>query len=113
MTSMFLVRSGHLNHQGHLFGGVLMAEIDTLGFCLVRETYAQQSFVTRAAEISFERPAVLGDVITFEGRIARVGVTSVTVEVTGAVGGARISFARVTYVNVSQDGRKAPINASR
>jgi len=30
MRSVFMVRGEHLTHQGHLFGGDLMAEIDTL-----------------------------------------------------------------------------------
>jgi len=106
---MFLVRSEHLNHQGHLFGGDLMAEIDTIAFCLLREEYEGKSFVTRAAEIGFEAPARLGDVIVFEAKIAQVGNTSVQVEVTGTVSGKRISTARLTYVNVGPDGSKQPI----
>ena len=68
-----MVRSEHLTHQGHLFGGDLMAEIDTVGYCLLRKKYGDKTLVTRAAEISFERPAQPGDVITFDAKIARVG----------------------------------------
>ncbi len=109
MKSMFLVRSEHLNHEGHLFGGDLMAEIDNIAYCLLRQEYGNKSFVTRAAEIGFERPGRIGDVITFEAKILRVGNTSVQVEVTGTVGEKRISKARVVYVNVGPDGKKAPI----
>ena len=83
MTSVFLVRSEHLNHEGNLFGGDLMAEIDTIAYCLLREKYHDRSFVTRAAEISFERPASLGATIIFEAKVLRVGTTSVQVGVTG------------------------------
>jgi len=106
MKSVFMVRSEHLTHQGHLFGGDLMAEIDTVGYCLLRKKYGDKTLVTRAAEISFERPAQPGDVITFDAKIARVGNTSVQVEVTGTVDGHRISTARLVYVNVGADGRK-------
>ena len=109
MKSMFLVRSEHLTHQGHLFGGDLMAEIDTIAYCLLREEYPRKSFVTRAAEISFERPANLGDVITFEASILRVGNTSVQVQVTGRAGSLLICTARVICVNIGRDGKKAPI----
>ena len=109
MKSRFLVRSEHLTHTGHLFGGDLMAEIDTLAFCLLRTTYPDKSFVTRAAEIAFERPADLGDVITFTAKIVRVGNTSVQVEVTGDVAGTEISKAKLIHVNVGPDGKKAPI----
>ena len=109
MKSVFLVRSEHLNHEGHLFGGDLMAEIDTVAYCLLREKYGDKSFVTRAAEISFERPASLGAAITFEAKILRVGTTSAQVEVIGTAEGQRISTAKLVYVNVGPDGKKAPI----
>lgn len=109
MRSAFLVRSPHLNHQGHLFGGELMAEIDTVAFCLVRERYPDRSFVTRAAEISFEKPAMLGDIITFEARLVKTGTTSLHVEVTGSLGKARICRATMVYVNIGPDGAKRPL----
>ena len=112
MKNRFLVRSEHLNHQGHLFGGDLMAEIDNIGFCMVRETYPSLVFVTRAADIAFERPARLGDIIVFSAHVERVGTTSITVGITGEVMGERISTASVTYVNVGPDGCKAPIPRS-
>ena len=109
MKSRFLVRSEHLNHQGHLFGGDLMAEIDTIGFCLVREQYPDKTFVTRAAEIGFEHPARLGDIITFRAVVLKEGATSVQVEVTGMVENVLISTARIVYVNVGPNGTKQPI----
>jgi len=109
MNSMFLVRSEHLTHEGNLFGGDLMAEIDTIAYCLLREEYAGKAFVTRAAEVNFERPARLGDVITFEAKVLRVGNTSVQVEVIGSVGGQKICAAEVVFVRIGPDGRKAAI----
>jgi len=109
MENRFLVRSTHLNHQGHLFGGDLMAEIDNLGYCLIRESYPDHTFVTRAAEIAFESPARIGDVITFQATLARVGTTSAHVEVVGRVRDRVISRARLVYVNIGPDGRKRPI----
>lgn len=109
MKSVFLVRSEHLNHEGHLFGGDLMAEIDTVAFCLLRQEYGDKAFVTRAAEIEFERPARLGDAISLEAKIAHVGNTSVQVEVTCKAEDVRISSAKLVYVNVDPDGKKAPI----
>jgi len=109
LRNCFLVRSEHLNHEGHLFGGVIMAEIDTTAYCLLRQEYEDKTFVTRASEISFDRPARLGDVVVLEARILNVGTTSVQVEVIGLVDGAAICSACVTYVNVGADGKKAPL----
>jgi len=111
MKSMFLVRSEHLTHEGNLFGGHLMAEIDTIAYCLLREEYPGRAFVTRAAEISFERPAKLGDVITFEAGIEKVGTTSITVRVVGTVARRPICTAKAVFVRVTAEGKKAPVNA--
>lgn len=113
MKSMFLVRSEHLTHQGHLFGGDLMAEIDTIGYCLLRERFGEKSLVTRAAEIDFKAPAHLGDVITFEAKLLSVGNTSVQVEVTGHVGAKHISTAKLIYVNIGPDGSKQSLGLPR
>jgi len=109
LQSVFLVRSEHLNHQGHLFGGDLMAEIDTVAYCFLRQAFGELVFVTRAAEIGFERPARLGDAITFEASLTAVGHTSVTVAVVGRIRGRRFCGARLVYVNLGPDGGKAPV----
>jgi acyl-CoA hydrolase len=109
MKSRFLVRSEHLNHQGHLYGGDLMSEIDNIGYCLVRELHPHKAFVTRAAEIGFSRPARIGDVITFMARRGREGTTSMRIDVDGRVNDVEICRATLIYVHVGPDGRKAPI----
>ena len=106
LTSVFLVRSEHLNHHGHVFGGVLMAEIDTVGFCFVRQVFPDNSFVTRAAQIDFIKPALPGDTIRFEARLGRRGTSSVEVEVTASVGDDAVGAGRMVYVNIDEAGRK-------
>ncbi len=112
LQSVFLVRSEHLNHQGHLFGGALMAEIDTVAYCLLRREFGTRTFVTRAAEISFERPASLGDAITFEAELGGQGTTSVRVLVRGWVQKRLIGSATLVYVNLGPDGRKQSLTVS-
>ena len=109
LRSVFLVRSEHLNHQGHLFGGSLMAEIDTIAFCLLRQEFGTRTIVTRAAEINFEKPASLGDAITFAAELGPVGITSVRVFVRGFVQGRQICSATLVYVNLGPNGEKAPL----
>ena len=109
LDSFFLVRSEHLNHHGHLFGGQLMAEMDTAAYCLLRQAYPDASFVTRASSFSFESATPIGDIVKFDAYVKSVGVTSATVEVVGRVGERVVATAEVVYVNVGPDGRKAPI----
>jgi acyl-CoA hydrolase len=87
----------------------MMSQIDSTAYCVLREEYPDKSFVTRAAEIGFERPASLGDVVSFEARIHNVGNTSIQVEVAGSANGTPFCSALMTYVNVGTDGKKAPI----
>ncbi len=65
-----------------------------------------------SAEIAFEKPARLGDVIAFDATVLKVGTTSVQVNVTGSVAGTQISSARLVFVNVGEDGRKAAVKAA-
>ena len=109
LSSVFLVRSEHLNHQGHLFGGALMSEIDTIAYCLLRELLPGRTFVTRAAEIAFEHPARIGDAIRFDACLLKQGVTSAQVQVEGWVRDTRISTARMVYVHIGPNGQKAQI----
>jgi uncharacterized protein (TIGR00369 family) len=109
LRNAFLVRPSHLNHHGNLFGGVMMSEIDDTAYCLLRQEYEDRTFVTRAAEIGFERPVRLGDVVVFEARVLNVGNTSIQVEVFGLVNGVAICSACMTYVCIGADGKKTPI----
>ena len=109
VESHFVVRSTHLNHEGHLFGGDLMAAMDELGYCEARAAYPGRRFVTRAAEVQFVRPARLGDVIRFAAAVEGAGTTSVRVAVAGRVGDDTIGVAHMVYVSLDAAGHKSPL----
>ena len=109
INNFFLVRSEHLNHHGNLFGGNIMAEMDTVGYCLLRQAYPKASFVTRASRFTFDSPAGIGDIVRFDAYIRAVGTTSVTVEVTGCIGERLVSSAETVYVNIGPEGKKARV----
>lgn len=112
LTNHFLVRSEHLNHHGNLFGGDIMAEIDTAAYCLLRKAFPAAQFVTRASTFSFENPARIGEIVRFEASIDKVGTTSVAVGVVGGIGERVIARAQVVYVSIGPDGRKTPVRGS-
>ncbi|HRU06692.1 MAG TPA: acyl-CoA thioesterase [Candidatus Brocadiia bacterium] len=111
IRNFFLVRNEHLNHHGNLFGGVIMAEMDTVGYCIAQQMFPGCAFVTRASSFVFESAARLGDIVEFEGELARRGVTSVTIHVAGRVGGRLVAKGEMTYVNVNAQGAKTPVPA--
>ena len=104
--SLFVVRASHLNHEGHLFGGELMAAMDEIGYCAARTTWPRGRFVTRAAEIQFVSPARLGDMVRFQAGVTGTGRTSVRVAVTGYVDQRTVGSAIMTYVNLDARGCK-------
>ena len=69
------------NHLGTLFGGTLMAWIDTAaGICAMR--YAQTTVVTAAVDaLQFQQPVKLGWIVTARAKTNYVGNTSCEVGV--------------------------------
>lgn len=71
-----------------IFGGVLLANIDLAGAIAaqrelqLRGGNPKASFVTVAINrVEFKKPVLVGDVVRFETRIAKVGRTSITVHI--------------------------------
>ena len=100
-----------VNSAGDIFGGWIMAQVDIAGSIpAVRlakgriATVAVNSFV-------FKQPVLVGDVVSFYAEIARVGRTSITVnvEVFAERGIERavvkVTEATLTYVAVDADRR--------
>ena len=76
-----IVFPGDTNHHGTLLGGVGQSQMDKVAF-ITAARHAPVDFVTASCErIDFETPATLGDIIELTGRVARVGRTSLSVEV--------------------------------
>ena len=104
-----------VNSTGDIFGGWIMAQVDIAGsipaFRLARgrvATIAVNSFL-------FKQPVLVGDVVSFYAEVARVGRTSITVnvEVFAERGVARtvvkVTEATLTYVAVDENRRPRPV----
>lgn len=76
-----MVFPGDANHHGTLFGGVGLAHLDKVAF-LAASRHARRSIVTAGCErIDFAAPARIGEMVEATGRVARVGRSSLAVEV--------------------------------
>ena len=71
-------------------------------------------------EVVFVAPVYLGDLVTFYTRTARIGTTSITVDIEVeaerlGMGGTkevvRVTEAEVIYVAVGDNGKPVPINS--
>lgn len=101
------------NHQGSVFGGVILSLIDQAGYVECRR-HGVHRWVTIAMQaVEFHRPVWMGDVVTLFTRTARTGRTSVTVEVRVEVErystGAREHVTTATVTLVATDANGTPI----
>ena len=82
-------------HAGVLWGGNMMAWVDEAGAIYAGRQVRNRSMVTKAfTEIDFQSRVVPGDMVTFYGRVARWGRTSLSVDL------------RVTAAHPSEDGER-------
>ena len=66
------------NAYGNIFGGWLMSHMDLASAQKAMESTGQD-VVTRAASISFDRPVMVGDKVSFYTDELRTGTTSITI----------------------------------
>lgn len=114
ITQHYMVASEHLNGSNRLFGGQLMAWMDSTAGILGR-LYAGKNVTTRAVkEMVFESPAYQNDMVVLEGVVSRVGNTSITVDIKayaqGLSGEIRfINSAQFIMVALDAEGKPAPV----
>ncbi len=103
------------NGHGTIFGGILLAYIDQAGAIATRP-FCNLVVTVKMDEVVFHEPVYVGDVVSFYAKVVHIGTTSIKVKVTvtaerwkepGNV--VKVTEAEVTYVNVGDDRRPAPI----
>jgi acyl-CoA thioesterase YciA len=106
------------NGQGHIFGGVLLSNIDIAGAIAARQACTSsliRKMVTRAMDpVDFTEPVLVNDILTCYGKVTRVGNTSVGVHVDVEVDrtGVIIPVANADLVFVSVDDNDNPVPIS-
>lgn len=96
-----------------------MSQIDLAGAQAAREVAPERVVTISMKEVIFKQPVFVGDVVSCYAKIIGVGKTSITtqIEVTALrlnKGGFResvhVTSATATYVSVTKDGEKKPID---
>jgi len=103
---------GDLNANGDIFGGWVMAQVDLAG-AVMAAPYANGRMATVAVnEFIFKQPVRLGDVLSFFGKLVRIGRTSITVKIEvyaehiAAQGKyTKVTEASLTYVAIDDQGK--------
>ncbi|MBE2984489.1 acyl-CoA thioesterase [Campylobacter sp. RM9344] len=107
------------NSAGNIFGGWIMSQIDLAGATAAREISPERVVTISMQEVIFKQPVFIGDVVSCYARIIEVGNTSIKTEIevtalrlneNGFRECVRVTSAIATYVSVTKDGHKKPID---
>jgi len=116
MTNHKLVLPEHLNHYGYLFGGYLLHWVDENAYIAANLDFPGRRFVTVALDnVVFRKSIRMGSVLKFDIERTRKGETSATYSVRvlcdsiEAVREELVFDTNITFVNIDEEGRKAPI----
>ncbi len=102
------------NPRGDVFGGWLMSQMDLASGTFARYI-AENRVVTVKAETTFLKAVEVGDDISIYCRVARIGNTSITVDIEcwarrlRAVDMIKVNEGVYTFVAISDDGIPQPI----
>ncbi len=104
------------NHNGDIFGGWIMAQVDVAGGIIAGRVARGRVATVAVKSFVFKQPVQIGDVLSLYADVVRVGNTSVTVnvEVFAERGRAealvvKVTEATLTYVAIDLKGRPRPI----
>jgi acyl-CoA thioesterase YciA len=103
------------NEAGTIFGGVILSHIDLAAAVECRKQGVRRYVTAAMKEVEFVAPVYVGDLVSFYTKTARVGTTSITVQVEVEVerrtDGRRekVTEAEVVYVAVDDNGRPTPM----
>jgi acyl-CoA thioesterase YciA len=76
-----IMRPRDLNHQGVVFGGVVLSYIDEAGFVEARRQAYHRYVTASIGRVDFKAPIHCGDVVSFYAKTLKIGRTSLTVQV--------------------------------
>ncbi len=104
------------NANGDIFGGWVMAHVDLAG-AVIPARYAKGRMATVAVtEFIFKQPVRVGDILSFFGKLTRIGRTSITVKVevyaerfSDQKRYIKVTEASLTYVAIDERGRPREI----
>ncbi|MHC1699157.1 MAG: acyl-CoA thioesterase [Geobacteraceae bacterium] len=116
MDNYTIVRSEHLNHYGHLFGGTLLRWVDEFAWIFASLDFRGCTLVTVGMDrSSFKERINSGSILRFNIQPVKLGTSSITYSVDvyadapGASEEKLVFSTNVTFVRIDENGRKTPL----
>ena len=120
METYTIVRPEHLNHQGYLFGGMMLKWVDEYAWIAASLDFTDCTMVTVGMNaVVFRQRVVNGTILRFDVRRVRRGTSSATyaVRVLADEPGGKVEkevfSTEVTFVRLGEDGAKQPLPACK
>lgn len=110
-----IVFSGHINGNGRLFGGQLIAWMDVVAAVVARRHSEHEVTTVSIDKMDFAAPAKLNDLIIIAGKLISVGNTSMRIEVDAYLEnkGERKRINTAMFVLVALDENDKPTRVPR
>ena len=106
------------NGNGDIFGGWIMAQVDIAGAVLPARIAKGRIVTVAVNEFIFKQPVSVNDLLSFYATVARIGKTSITVNVEvyaernpADLEVVKVTEANLTYVAIDQNGKPRLIPA--
>ena len=100
------------NANGDIFGGWIMAQVDTAGSVLPSRVSRGRVTTVAVNEFIFKQRVSVGDLLSFYAQVTRLGRTSITVHVEVVAERdpanphvVKVTEANLTYVAIDQNGK--------
>jgi acyl-CoA thioesterase YciA len=100
------------NINGDIFGGWVMAQVDLAGAVTAYPLADGRMATVAVNEFVFKQPVRVGDVLSFFGKVVRIGRTSITVKIEVYAERVRahgkyikVTEALLTYVAIDENGK--------
>jgi acyl-CoA thioesterase YciA len=104
------------NPTGDIFGGWIMSQVDVAGSIPALRRAKGRIATVAVNSFTFKQPVLIGDLVSFYAEVARVGRTSITVNVevyaqrgTQEEVTVKVTEATLTYVAVDAERRPRPV----
>jgi acyl-CoA thioesterase YciA len=104
------------NHNGDIFGGWIMSQVDIAGGTVAGRVARGRVATVAVNSFVFKQPVQIGDLVSFYADIVRIGNTSVTVCVEVYAERrpsdpkvVKVTEATLTYVAIDSGGQPRPI----
>lgn len=105
-----------VNANGDIFGGWVMAQVDLAGSVIPARYTGGRMATVAVNEFIFKHPVRVGDILSFFGKLVRIGRTSITVKIEVYAERYRaqgqyikVTEASLTYVAIDDNGKPRPI----